>query len=487
MMRTTHRLGKAWLAKLAIPAAAILLSLGAEAGAQGIPVHVTGAGWTQAGAILNSSDTVDLNYGGNWFQGVRGHINALAEISKNWEGSIGIGVRTVQKGISGREVASGDPGSAARLQVGVEPYISQARFTYTYGDESTSPFGMTFGFFPFNYNPQVKNLGLYLLRGTVYPGFLFSGFELDETIGVANLLGLNLHSTLGHFSNDILLSSETKIRPLFDYSLAYIGKYRPNSAFEIGAGVNFYRLIPINGDLTTPRDPNLVAEDGSLIPVSKYDRRHYYLDSTGPGQVDTVRFTLKGVKAGAFATLDLKILTGQGAMGSEDLKLYGEMAVIGVKDYTGIYEDIAQRIPVMVGFNLPMFNLLDHLSLEVEYYKSPYRNDYYKLENYYSPIPMSNLNLGRKVVTDPVTGQKVFSSGGRTFPIEDPYDAENMHKDDLKWSLHGAKTIKGHIRLSAQAANDHFRPGGAFFVDKYESAFTTLKDWYFMTKLSYFF
>jgi hypothetical protein len=62
-----------------------------------------------------------------------------------------------------------------------------------------------------------------------------------------------------------------------------------------------------------------------------------------------------------------------------------------------------------------------------------------------------------------------------------------MIQDDWKWSLHGAKTIKNHIRISGQIANDHFRTGGTQFSNTYETAFTTLKDWYLMAKLSYFF
>ena len=467
--------------------AALNLANAGDAHSQGVPIRINGVGWIQAGRIMHSSDTIGFNYNGNWFQGVRGQMTALAEISPSWEGSIGIGIRQIQKSLTGQNVAQGSPTSAARLSVGVEPYIAQARFTYTHGDRESSPFQLTFGYFPFQYNENVRNLGLYLLRGTVYPGFIFSGFELDETIGIASQLGANLRSTTGNFTHDVLLTSETRIRPLFDYSLAYIGKYKPNEFFEVGAGVNFYRLLPINDELTTPRDPAVFLEDQGLERIeSPYDRRHFYLDSTSPGQVDTVRFTLAGTKVGAFASVDFKGLFGAGALGPEDLKLYTELAVIGVKDYKGIYNDISQRIPIMVGFNLPTFNLLDHLSFEAEWYGSPYRNDYQKLENYYSPIPVSNQGVGRKPVVDS-TGKAMLSYSGQNFEKTDPYDVENRHKDDIKWSLHGAKTFKDHIRISGQVANDHFRTGGTFFSDGYETAFSTLKDWYFMVKLAYFF
>jgi hypothetical protein len=482
----------------------MVLGLGVYAMASAeVPVQISGMGWLQAGRIMHSTDTLQRNYNGNWFQSVNGYVSALAELGGNWEGELGIGVRQIQKNPAGVNVAQGKGTSAARLQVGVEPYIAKARFTYTYGDQETSPLQVNFGYFPYTYNESVRNLGLYLLRGTVYPGALFSGFETDETIGIANVLGLNLRSRTGIFTHDLLLSSETKIRPLFDYSLAYIGQLKAGSVLELGAGINFYRLFPVNPALTTPRDPSISRErfpdDCSETitencAVNKLDRTHFYRgDSLGiiplesrvnPAdsvRYDTTRFTFRGIKVGAFFSLDPKAIFGQGALGDADLKLYGEAALIGVKDYPGIYQRKAQRIPIMLGFNLPVFNYLDHLSFEVEWYGSPYRNDLFKLENDYSVIPVSNVTVGREVLGDSIV------ANGKRFPNADPYNLEAMHKDDWKWSLHGARTFQGHVRVSGQIANDHFRPGGTFVREGFETAFSTLKDWYWMLKLSYLF
>lgn len=457
----------------------------------------------QAGRIEHSTDTLQRNYNDNWFQSVNGYVNAKAEWGGNWEGELGIGVRQIQKNPAGANVAQGTGTSAARLQVGVEPYIAQARFTYTLGEAERTPLQVHFGYFPYKYNEHVRNLGLYLLRGTVYPGALVSGFETDETIGIANLLGVNLRSHTGPFTHDLIISSETKFRPLFDYSAAYIGKFQAGDGFEFGAGINLYRALPINPDLTTPRDPSISRERFSddcsetvteNCVVNKLDRSHFYRgDSIGiipPAlrssfddsvRYDTTRFTFKGVKVGAFFSADPKKLFGRGRLGDDDLKIYGEAAIIGVQNYAGIYEHIAQRIPVMLGINLPVFNLLDHLALEVEWYGSPYRNDLFKLENDYSVIPVSNVTVGREVRGDSIL------VAGRSYPNSDPYNLENMRKDDWKWSLHGARTFHGHLRISGQIANDHFRPGGTFVREGFETAFSTLKDWYWMLKLSYIF
>jgi hypothetical protein len=473
--------------KLGLALASLAIVPGAIRAADNpIPVQIHGTGWLQAGRIGHVTDTIGPNYTGNWFQSVAAMVSATAEISETWEGSLGIGVRQIQKGLSGLNVSQGSPSSDRRLQIGVEPYIAQARFSYVMGgDRLTTPFQVNFGYFPFTYMPNTRDLGLYLIRGTVYPGFLFSGFEADETIGLANLLGINLHSNTGPFVHDLLLTSETRIRPLFDYSLTYISKFKPSSTFEIGAGVNFYRLLPIKPSLTTPRSPTAFAEK-DIDFQSKYDHSHFYVDTTG-GKSDTTRFTLKGIKVGAFMSWDLKGLIGQGAMGPEDLKIYSEAAIIGVKNYKGIYDDRSQRIPLMVGFNIPVFNLLDHLSIEFEYYKAPYKNDYLKLENEYSPIPVGNVSIGRSVKTDSTTGKTYVEYSGQRYPDEDPYNVLNMHKDDFKWALHASKTVKNHIRISGQVANDHFRTGGTALTDAYNEAFTTMKDWYWMTKLSYFF
>ena len=171
--------------------AALILLPSLALSAEEIPVAIHGMGWTQVGRIMHASDTVEYNYNGNWFQSASALVEAVASISPEWEGRLGIGAKQVHK-------AQGTPSSARSVVVTIEPSITQANFTYTLGgDKDASPFRLTLGYFPFNYNPDVRNLGLYLLRGTVYPNTLFSGFELEETIGFANQLGVGITQHLG--------------------------------------------------------------------------------------------------------------------------------------------------------------------------------------------------------------------------------------------------------------------------------------------------
>jgi hypothetical protein len=63
----------------------------------------------------------------------------------------------------------------------------------------------------------------------------------------------------------------------------------------------------------------------------------------------------------------------------------------------------------------------------------------------------------------------------------------NLKRDNWKWSLYGAKTIRNHFKIGFQAANDHFRPGGAVGSPSQEAILSTPKDWYWMTKIACFF
>jgi hypothetical protein len=82
--------------------------------------------------------------------------------------------------------------------------------------------------------------------------------------------------------------------------------------------------------------------------------------------------------------------------------------------------------------------------------------------------------------TPPAPGEPAASS------LNEPYDADG---DNLKWSLYFTKVLAGHIRISGQVANDHFRTGGTPGLSgrSFEEGLTAPKDWYWFLKLSYFF
>jgi hypothetical protein len=289
------------------------------------------------------------------------------------------------------------------------------------------------------------------LRGPVHPGLVLSGFETKYVLPVANMLGLQVHQTWGGFEQDFLLSMETEYFPFYDLSPAYVAGYRFGQVLRLGAGVNFYHLIPYDSKVTS--DTGIVFIDTSATPD------------------DTTQISFAGTKLMANFSFDPKALFGGSEiLGPEDLKLYGEVALFGTENgeaYKKLYGDYLHRMPMMIGFNLPAFTLLDRLSLEAEWYGAPFKDDFKGFEH----------------------------TGGTVTPIPtkstDPLET-NVRKDNWKWSLYASRAIEQHIKVSLQVANDHFRPGifkgyGDNNPAESQAVTVTSKDWYWMGKIAFFF
>lgn len=311
-----------------------------------------------------------------------------------------------------------------------------------------------FGYFPVKYNPEAMNLGEYLFRSSAYPPLLISGFEIADKIKLAGLqTGYRHHSPAGTLKADMYINTETENYPTLDLSLSFlIGYTTPKRFFDFSSGVSFFHLIPFDKKRITP------AYDKTIPSLSSY-----FVDSTTG---DTTRYTFQGTKVDARATIDLKYLLNSEIFGKNDLKIYTEAAILGVEDYPGWYNNIMERIPVMVGFNLPAFKLLDVLAAEVEYNPSPYQNSYQNVWKNNSPVPDFNLP----------TGQYFYS------------DWEKKTDDDWKWSLYASRKIK-NIRISGQVASDH--TSRATYLPAGKKVYTEIcprtKDWYYMLRCGFFF
>jgi hypothetical protein len=429
-----------------LAASTVLVSLLGAAGvhAQG-ETTFSGAGWIQYGHIVNSSEQTNVysDYSNRGLHGSGAQLTLKHRFSSRLDGSFGLGAASGHF-LSGS--ASGPKGGYSPS--GVSPYVAEANISWSAWRNESQAVTLRAGFFPYNYNRDVKNLGLYLLRGPVYPGVLISGFETKHVLPVANMLGLQLRHQAGGFTQDLLLNSETEFAPYFDLSLAYLASYDFAGAFRVGAGVNFYHLVPIDGKITRGE---VWAPPGSVVQTT-----------------ETVGFA--GQKVMANASFDPKAFTGDfGLLGPADLRLYGEVALIGLDTdslHNALYGDLFKhRMPVMVGFNLPAFKLLDFLSIEVQWYGSKIRDD--------------------------LTGYNT-TSGGRPSPLPVASADSNLTRDNIKWSLNGARMLGSHVRLSFQFANDHLRPGtyagdGDNNPPGREAVLITPKDWYSSLKLAYFF
>jgi len=466
-------------------------------------IEVHGQGWTEVGKIGAISDTLinnsTLNIEGNSLASMGAQFTLYADLTDNSEGAFGFGVRQASHAVgTGQE-----PFFTISL---FENFLTESRIKWYSGEKASPALSATLGNFQYKYNRHSKNLGLYLLRGPVYPGLLMGGWgDFYTDPSKAPFMGLKLSQNLGSFSHDLILNNERDIPPTFDWSLAYIAKYKAGEILEVGAGVNFYRGTGIqflddkffvqNKDLLTP----------GHLPNGKLARKKYKYIEVDTLTNDTVFFTHQGIKLMGYWALDIKPLLGIESPNPQDFILYSEVAVIGLKDYGITYGKISERIPLMVGFNIPTFGFLDLLSVEVEYYGSKHKNDLALIGNNNVVAPWTRQDHpipSPKPVTyeDYKINGIAFDENGLLIDGVDTLlnikgtamDAENMTTDNIKWSLNVAKVIQNHIKFEFQLANDHYRPrpvaiGVINSAGGTSTAFSDTSDWYLMMKTSFLF
>lgn len=471
----------------------LVMALGLHAGsanADGSRYKAHGQAWTDYGRIMNFSDSltpggrpnVILDLNGNTLLSVGGQFTIVADLADHWEAAFGFGAHRVSHSMG--------QGQKAFLSISMfHNYLSESRLTWYTGEKEAPAFSITAGSFPYKYNHNTKNLGLYLFRGPVYPGIIMGGFGDFATDSTKSTqLGFKLHHAIGSFSHDVIFNTERDLPPTFDWSLGYVAKYVIGPV-EVGAGVNFYRLLPYSEKLMVP---GKLKEE--LLAGTSRDK---YIEVDPANPTDTVFFTHQGTKVMGMASLDVWKMIG---MEGNGLKIYAEGAVLGLKNYGKTYNDITKRMPLMIGVEIPTFGLLDFLSIEVEQYKSPYRNDLSRIGNTNnvadwtqiehpipSPKPVDNSDYAIRE-----NGYWTTALADSIYVKGSALDKENVTSDDIKWSLNLEKTFSRHIRFSGQVANDHFRPrptstnlitanGGT------AEAFNESSNWYFMFRMGYFF
>lgn len=282
---------------------------------------------------------------------------------------------------------------------------------YTFGDDPVNyPLQIAIGYFPFKYDQQAANMGEYLFRTGTYPPFIINDFDDCR----ARLLGLRVSSALfGNLQLDGLFTSETYFNPLGDYSLSFLAGYKPGKFLDLGAGVSLSRLLPLDPRETTR---GIVYSSDGSTPVIENG--------------DTLRYTFQGTKLMARVSFDPKPFLPEdiaNLLGKQDGKLYGETAILGLKNY-GKYNDIMKRWPCMIGFDIPAFKMLDVLSLELEYFG-------FNFDQFTFPpgqTPTDGLNA-------------------------DKWASSNM----FHWSLFAEKTVVKGLGLKGLIGKDHYRTTGS--------------------------
>ncbi|NLD94262.1 MAG: hypothetical protein GX639_16520 [Fibrobacter sp.] len=182
---------------------------------------------------------------------------------------------------------------------------------------------VTAGYFLYKYNPDVRNLGEYLFRSATYPAYIITAFDFP----MARLLGLKIsHSFLDMcLTQDLILSSETVFYPAMDWSLSYIVNYNIANLglVNVGAGISLAHLISVYDYTETT--------GSATSPKFSGAQGNQYLTPSG----DTAFYTFKGSKLMVRASIDplAFVRENNSFFGESDLKLYGELLVIGLKSY----------------------------------------------------------------------------------------------------------------------------------------------------------
>jgi hypothetical protein len=331
--------------------------------------------------------------------------------------------------------------------------IHQAQGVLSIVNNPSVSLALSVGLMPYKYNPEVRNLGEFLFRSGTYPFFLINNFNLP----LARLSGLRLNLRYGtenlKLTFDQFVLTERDMPPMNDISFASIAGVSFFNMVDIGCGVDFAHAIPANKRLTTPDSAVFITDS---IPVTDSFGTILYWDYTYG------HYTFKGTKLMARITFDpLGTVRGKNGKflnklcGENGGKLYGEIAIVGLKNFPASlvswfdnspqnpwgYTRVSERMPWMVGINIPLWKLLDVCAFEMEKYPAPYPNDYYQaFFNNGFPIP---------------TWIDFYGLGNHRTGTE--YDSAAYRIDRWYWSLYMKKKVAGRLSLIGQIARDHMR------------------------------
>jgi hypothetical protein len=332
-------------------------------------------------------------------------------------------------------------------------YLREGQGIYSFLSEGALSLDCAIGLMPYKYNPEVRSLGEFMFRSGTYPLFLLGEFDRPFARVTGMRAGLKYRTDLFDAGVDAMALIEREIRPFNDISLAVMGGINFLKIIDIGAGADFSRAIPVNGKLTTP-----TSKPGSRYLIDSAEILDSAGNPTGMWSYNYGFYTFKGTKLMARGTIDMVefagrvvgLLSGDGATAAGDLreiagrsgfKVYGEMAVIGLKNYPANqiadgagnpkgYTKVSERMPWMVGISVPMWKLLDACAFEIERFPSPNPDDYVVACFKGIPVPSS--------------------PDGPGYTLAD-------YKPRWNWSLYMKKQVLENFSVVCQMGRDHQR------------------------------
>jgi hypothetical protein len=391
----------------------------------------------------------------------------------------------VQAGISGLIwwPFGGAATDANERVINVKPMIPVARARWRFGEPAGTSGAVLVGTFSHKYNPDAKNLGEYLYRSGTYPGYLFTteGWLLmNRASNYSHGALLSLSQLGGALKHNVSLFMETNYFPIGDFSPGYDVSYT-QKFFEVGAGVVLNHYLALHPSQLEPK----TAENTYVHLHDTVANTHYYgpadqtpsnfQTSATVAQESSERWTHKGIKTMARAALNLNSLLPPDRRNPEDLRIFGEVAVLGWENHPLYYEKRAERMPIMFGINVPTFKMLDVLTLQGEYYASPF-NDNSKFNTASLPIWAASFETAydSTIFTDVI----VLDANGKII-------AKENHKDDWKWSIYAKKTVNKVMAVHAQAASDHLRLTDGKFNASSVPLTGAPKEWYYLVRLEF--
>lgn len=342
------------------------------------------------------------------------------------------------------------------------PGVGQATGVYAFGPDPKNPTAtVQFGLFPHKYSEAV-NLGEYLYRSGTYPGVIYSGgwSYINSASYLAQGARISVPTFDGKLTHDVTFYMERGIEPTHNITPGYMITAKPTKYFQAGAGVVWSHGLPLKSDrLITPKSvENAYSKSTGMAAFGDTAAVNPCRDGTTS---DCGYYTFKGFKVAARASADIGALLEVDGIKPNDFKIYTEVALLGVENQPHIYEDRMERMPIMVGVNLPTFGLLDRLSGEIEYRKSKYANTIANAFEYQRPLPFA---------------------GSAYNPEPDGLPGTD---DDLKWTVYAKRRIVSNINVYAQVANDHQRHMSFKVIPSYRPFTERPSDWYYVLRLEF--